>query len=71
MAHFVGAMLMADLLRHARPSTVREQLEVGFVLGVDPYHALSAARIVTNPDVTHSKPVVEGTRITMVFPIVA
>jgi hypothetical protein len=40
---YVGAMLAADFLRHARPSAVREQLEVGFVLGVDPHHALSTA----------------------------
>ena len=45
MAHFVGTMLMADLFRHPRPSAVGEQLEVGFVLGVDPHHALGTSQL--------------------------
>ena len=41
----VGTMLAADILRHARPSTVRQQLEVRFVLGVDPHHALGTTQL--------------------------
>jgi len=43
MAH-IGTMLVADLLRNDRSSTVGEQLNVRLALGIDPHHALGAAQ---------------------------